>query len=119
MQRFQKLAIIAPLSPRRERAARKAATTISQSVSVICVSMIGSPKPTSYESPMPPAVNPLFSTHPIPSTRPRKGHKPGAAYADNVKALRDREIELARHAEHAYERFVSQWQPRGRGKRRT
>jgi hypothetical protein len=35
--------------------------------------MIGSPKPTSYESPMPPAVNPLLSTHPFPSTRPRLG----------------------------------------------
>jgi hypothetical protein len=32
--------------------------------------MIGSPKPTSYESLMTPAVNPLSSTHPIPSTRP-------------------------------------------------
>ena len=49
----------------------------------------------------------------------RKGNKPGAAYAYNIKELRDREIELARHAEQAYERFVSQWQPRGRPKRRT
>jgi len=32
--------------------------------------MIGSPKPTAYESLMPPAVNPLLSTHQIPSTRP-------------------------------------------------
>jgi hypothetical protein len=32
--------------------------------------MIGSPKPTSYESLMPSLVNPLSSTHPIPSTRP-------------------------------------------------
>src|SRR6202011_1774585 len=35
--------------------------------------MIGSPKPTSYESLMPSLVNPLSSTHPIPSTRPRIG----------------------------------------------
>ena len=48
----------------------------------------------------------------------RKGSKPGPAYAYNIKVLRDREIELARHAEQAYERFVSQWQPR-RAKRRT
>ena len=48
----------------------------------------------------------------------KKGNKPGSAYAYNIKALRDREIELARHAEQAYERFVSQWQPR-REKRRT
>ena len=48
----------------------------------------------------------------------RKGNKRGAAYAYNIKELRDREIELARHAEHAYERFVRQWQRRGNAKRR-
>src|SRR6202049_2949930 len=32
--------------------------------------MIASPKPTSYESLMSSLVNPLSSTHPIPSTRP-------------------------------------------------
>lgn len=42
----------------------------------------------------------------------KKGNKRGPAYAYNVKALRDREIELARHAERAYERFVSHWQLR-------
>ena len=49
----------------------------------------------------------------------RKGNKRGVAYAYNIKELRDREIELARHAEQAYERFVSQWQRRGSGKQRT
>ena len=49
----------------------------------------------------------------------RKGNKRGPAYAYNIKALRDREVELARHAEEAYERFVSQWQRRGRAKQRT
>jgi hypothetical protein len=49
----------------------------------------------------------------------RKGNKRGAAYAYNIKELRDREIELARHAEQAYERFVSQWQRRGNAKRRA
>jgi hypothetical protein len=38
----------------------------------------------------------------------RKGNKRGTAYAYNVKALRDAEIELARYAEEAYQRFVSQ-----------
>jgi transposase len=42
----------------------------------------------------------------------RKGGKRGIAYAYNVKELRDREIDVARTAESAYERFVSQWQPR-------
>jgi hypothetical protein len=49
----------------------------------------------------------------------RKGNKPGAAYAYHIKQLRDREIEVARHAEQAYERFVSQWQRRGNARRRT
>jgi hypothetical protein len=49
----------------------------------------------------------------------RKGSKRGAAYAYNVKELRDREIELARHVEQSYERFVSQWQRRGNAARRT
>jgi hypothetical protein len=49
----------------------------------------------------------------------RKGNKRGATYAYNIKELRDREIELARHAEQAYERFVSQWQRRGKRKQRT
>jgi hypothetical protein len=31
-----------------------------------------------------------------------------------TRSLRDREIDLARHAEHAYERFVQHWQPRRR-----
>ena len=49
----------------------------------------------------------------------RKGNKRGAAYTYNIKELRDREIDLARHAEQAYERFVSQWQRRGKRKQRT
>jgi transposase len=49
----------------------------------------------------------------------RKENKRGAAYAYNVKELRDREIEVARHAESGYERLVSQWQPRRPKPRRT
>ena len=37
----------------------------------------------------------------------------------SISSVRDREIDVARHAEHAYEQFVSRWQPRGPGKRRT
>jgi hypothetical protein len=48
-----------------------------------------------------------------------KGNKRGAACAYNIKELRNREIDVARHAEQAYEQFVSRWQPRGPGRRRT
>ena len=41
----------------------------------------------------------------------RKGRK-GAAYAYNVKALRDQDKAVAETAERAYEHFVGQWRPR-------
>ena len=41
----------------------------------------------------------------------RKGNARGPAYAYNVKELRNREIEVARQAERAYEHAVSRWQP--------
>ena len=49
----------------------------------------------------------------------KKGNKRGPAYAYNVKELRDREIEVARNAERAYERFVGSWKPRPQSKGRT
>jgi len=49
----------------------------------------------------------------------RKGNKRGPAYAYNVKALRNAEIEFARDGEEAYVRFVSQSQHRGTAKQRT
>jgi hypothetical protein len=42
----------------------------------------------------------------------KKGNKRGPACAHNVKALRERETEVPRQAERAYEHFVSQWQTR-------
>ena len=49
----------------------------------------------------------------------RKGNKRGPAYAYNVKELRDREIDIARHAEQAYEQFVRGWQRRAPTQRLT
>lgn len=42
-----------------------------------------------------------------------------AAHAYNIKELRHREIELARNAQQACERFVSRWQRRGKATRCT
>ena len=42
----------------------------------------------------------------------KKGNQRGPAYAYNVKALRDQEMEIARRAETAYERVVAHWTPR-------
>jgi len=49
----------------------------------------------------------------------KKGNKRSSTYAYNVKELRDREIDIARHAEQAYETFVRGWQRRGPAGRRT
>jgi transposase len=42
----------------------------------------------------------------------KKGNQPGPAYAYNVKALRDQELELAKRAERNYARFVDRWRTR-------
>jgi transposase len=46
----------------------------------------------------------------------KRGNKPGAAHAYNIKALRDQEMSIAQQAERAYEQFVGQWRPRGPGR---
>ena len=48
----------------------------------------------------------------------RKGNRRGAAYAYNVKELRDREKAVAEQAERAYEHLVASWRQKP-GKRRT
>lgn len=50
----------------------------------------------------------------------KKGNKPGAAHAYNVRALRDQEMDISRHAAQAYEQFVAQWEtrPKVRGRSR-
>jgi hypothetical protein len=42
----------------------------------------------------------------------KKGNRRGPAYAYNVKELREQEMNVARHAEAAYEHFVERWSPR-------
>ena len=46
------------------------------------------------------------------SGRERKGNRRGPAYAYNVKALREQEMQIARQAEQSYERFAATWRPR-------
>jgi hypothetical protein len=48
----------------------------------------------------------------------KKGNRRGAAYASNVKELRDREKAVAEQAERAYEQLVAQWRQKP-GRRRT
>jgi transposase len=51
----------------------------------------------------------------------KKGNQRGPAYAYNVKALRDQEMELAQQAERSYARFVDRWRtrsPKGQARQR-
>jgi transposase len=42
----------------------------------------------------------------------KKGNRRGAAYAYNVKALREQEMRVAKQAERSYAHLVAHWQPR-------
>jgi transposase len=42
----------------------------------------------------------------------KKGGRRGAAYAYNIKSLRDQEKAIAENAERAYVHLVNAWQPR-------
>jgi hypothetical protein len=102
---------------RARRGHQIAAVAVARKLAVLCWHLLI--KGADYQWARPALVANKLRAMELKAGQPaRKGSKPGAAYAYNIKELRDREIDLARHAEQAYERFVSQWQPR-RGKRRT
>jgi len=91
---------------------------VARKLAVLCWHLLT--KGTDYQWARPALVANKLRAMELQAGQPvRKGNKRGAAYAYNIKELRDREIELARHAEQVYERFVSQWQRRGTTKQRT
>jgi transposase len=103
---------------RARRGHQIAAVAVARKLTVLCWHLLT--KGADYQWARPALVANKLRAMELQAGQPaRKGNKRGTAYAYNVKALRDREIELARHAEHAYERFVSQWQRCGRAKQRT
>jgi transposase len=103
---------------RARRGHQIAAVAVARKLAVLCWHMLT--KEADYQWARPALVANKLRSMELQAGQPaRKGSKRGAAYAYNVKELRDREIELARHAEQAYERFVSQWQRRGSAARRT
>jgi transposase len=102
---------------RARRGHQIAAVAVARKLAVLCWHLLT--KNTDYQWARPALVANKVRSMELQAGQPtRKGNKRGAAYAYNVKELRDREIEIARHAEQAYERFVSQWQ-RSNPKRRT
>src|SRR5436190_460377 len=103
---------------RARRGHQIAAVAVARKLAVLCWHLLT--KSADYQWARPALVASKLRAMELQAGQPvRKGNKRGTAYAYNVKALRDAEIELARHAEKAYERFVSQWQRRGTAKQRT
>jgi transposase len=103
---------------RARRGHQVAAVAVARKLAVLCWHLLT--KDADYQSARPALVAHKIRAMQLQAGQPdKKGNKRGAAYAYNIKELRNREIDVARHAEHAYEQFVSRWQPRGPGKRRT
>jgi transposase len=102
---------------RARRGHQIAAVAVARKLAVLCWHLLI--KRADYQWARPALVANKLRAMELKAGQPaQKGSKRGSAYTYNIKALRDHEIELARHAEQAYDRFVSQWQPR-RPKRRT
>jgi transposase len=112
-----------PLRPfflriRARRGHQVAAVAVARKLAVLCWHLLT--KDVDYQWARPALVaNKLRAMELQTGVPAKKGNKRGAAYAYNVKELRDREIEIARQAEQAYEQFVNRWKPRGRTGRRT
>ena len=103
---------------RARRGHQIAAVAVARKLAVLCWHLLT--KGVDYQWARPALVANKLRSIELQAGQPaRKGNKRGLAYAYNIKELRDREIELARHAEQAYERFVSRWQRRGNSTRRT
>jgi transposase len=103
---------------RARRGHQIAAVAVARKLAVLCWHLLT--KDADYQWARPALVANKVRAMELQAGQPvRKGNQRGAAYAYNIKELRDREIALARHAEQAYEQFVSKWQRRGNAKQRT
>jgi transposase len=103
---------------RAKRGHQVAAVAVARKLAVLCWHLLT--RETDYQWARPALVANKVRAIELQAGRPaRKGSKRGPAYAYNVKELRNREIEVTRKAEQAYEQFVGDWRPRGPGQRRT
>lgn len=102
----------------RARRGHQVAVAVARKLAVLCWHL--STKEIDYQWARPALVANKVRAMQLQAGEPAmKSSRRGAAYAYNIKELRDREIAVARHAEHAYERFVRHWRPQGQRKRRT
>jgi transposase len=96
---------------RARRGHQIAAVAVARKLTVLCWHLLT--KETDYLWVRPALVANKVRSMELQAGMPaKKGNKRGPAYAYNVRELRQREIEVARQAEHAYEHFVSQWKTR-------
>lgn len=96
---------------RAKRGHQVAAVALARKLTVLCWHLLS--KQTDYRWARPALVASKRRAMELKAGQPQtKGNKRGPAYAYNIKALRDREMDVARHAEQAYEHFVAQWKPR-------
>jgi hypothetical protein len=94
---------------RARRGHQIAAVAVARKLAVLCWHLLT--KDADYQWARPALVAHKIRAMQLQAGQPeKKGNKRGAAYAYNIKELRDREIDVARHAEHAYEQFVGRWQ---------
>jgi transposase len=95
---------------RARRGHQVAAVAVARKLAVLCWHLLT--KEADYLWARPALVAHKLRAMELQAGQPmRKGSARGPAYAYNVKALRDREIEIARQAERTYEHAVSHWQP--------
>jgi transposase len=96
---------------RAKRGHQIAAVAVARKLTVLCWHLLT--KEADYRWARPALVAIKRRAMELQSGQPqKKGNKPGPAHAYNVKALRNQEMDIARHAEQAYEHFVAQWETR-------
>ncbi len=96
---------------RARRGHQVAAVAVARKLAVLCWHMLT--KEEDYLWARPALVANKMRAMELQAGRPQqKGNRRGPAYAYNVKALREQEMQIARQAEQSYERFVAAWRPR-------
>jgi transposase len=96
---------------RAKRGHQIAAVAVARKLTVLCWHVLT--KEQDYLWARPALIANKTRAMELEAGRPQqKGNRRGSAYAYNVKALRDQELELAKRAERNYARFVDRWRTR-------
>ncbi len=96
---------------RARRGHQIAAVAVARKLTVLCWHLLT--KEQDYLWARPALVANKVRTMELQAGKPqKKGNRRGAAYAYNIKVLREREMRIAEQAERSYEHLVAQWRPR-------